>query len=165
MALFDLASPVVWNALYLHGHPITSQTHTRRTTTRILQSSPKSVEVGPGQGRAGQGEGNGESVSIAGHHTTAERDDTSWPGVGGRPLTSEARLSQGPMLQVRHQTKQLCLVDVAHSIHLILGSSNKPIEVAPANPPNSLSLSPPLPTHRSKLDLPTPGLPAHLLPV
>lgn len=63
------------------------------------------------------------------------------------------------MLQFRHQTKQLCVVDVAHSIHLILGSSNKPIEVAPANPPNSLS------THRSKLDLPTLGLPAHLLPV
>lgn len=52
------------------------------------------------------------------------------------------------MLQFRHQTKQLCVVDVAHSIHLILGSSDKPIEVTPANPPNSLS------THRSKLDLP-----------
>lgn len=52
------------------------------------------------------------------------------------------------MLQFRHQTKQLCVVDVAHSIHLILGSSNKPIEVTPANPPNSLSTQ-----HRSKLDL------------
>lgn len=62
------------------------------------------------------------------------------------------------MLQFRHQTKQLCLVDVAHSIHLILGSSNKPIEVTPANPPNSLS------THRSKLDLSPPEPPAPLTP-
>lgn len=61
------------------------------------------------------------------------------------------------MLQFRHQTKQLCLVVVAHSIHLILGSSNKPIEVTPANPPNSL------PTHRPKLDLSPPEPPAHSL--
>lgn len=63
------------------------------------------------------------------------------------------------MLQFRHQTKQLCLVDVAHSIHLILGSSNKPIEVIPANPPNSLS------THRPKLDLSPPEPPARSLTV
>lgn len=68
--------------------------------------------------------------------------------VGDMPLTSEARLSQGPMLQFRHQTKQLCVIDEAHSIHLNLGSSNNPIEVTPANPPK-LSLQ------RSKLDLPS----------
>lgn len=59
------------------------------------------------------------------------------------------------MLQFRHQTKQLCVVDVAHSIHLILGSSNKPIEVAPANPPNS----PPPSTGPSSI-FPTLGLTA-----
>ena len=63
------------------------------------------------------------------------------------------------MLQFRHQTKQLCMVDVAHSIHLIFGSSNKPIEVNPANPPNSLS------THRSTLGFTPPEPPARSLPV
>lgn len=54
-----------------------SNTPAVQETTRISQLNLNSAEVGPWPG-----EGNGESVSIAGHHTTEERDDTLRPGSG-----------------------------------------------------------------------------------
>lgn len=75
--LIELICPILWKALCLRDQHITSQTHLQREATRIFEPNLKNAEVGPRPG-----EGNGESVSIAGHHATAERDDTLWPGVG-----------------------------------------------------------------------------------
>lgn len=76
--LIEFICPILWRALYLRNQHITSQTHLQREATRIFEPNlDRNAEVGPRPGEA-----NGESVSIAGHHTTAERDDTLWPGVG-----------------------------------------------------------------------------------
>lgn len=140
------------------NHSILSQTHSRHKTTRIPQPSPKgSAEVGPGQGRQGRAR---ETENLFRLPVIIPQQKEMTPCGRGEALDIGSATLTGPMLQFRHQTKQLCVVDVAHSIHLILGSSNKPIEVAPANPPNS-----PHPSTGPSSTFPTLGLPARLLPV